>query len=947
MNGATTIRLANVIKAVTIVVTAVVAVAFVSRQKEAATDIPNRIPEAAPYLTSEAQVFPPPYEEYWATQNHPGQCANCHRKIFDEWNGSMMSNSWRDPVWRAAFLLLARAVSTNGECDTPSPPDGTPRAAHNPFAVQGRCASAFDIGSGKYTVSRPGSLLDAFCSRCHMPTNYVDNVPLRNVKTDGATGIETAIVDPKFNPTADNGTGIAFATLESQFRNTESGKAGIFCAVCHSYAATRDTPFHNYVKAPDSYVPAVGRQAREQVVLPQAIDILSVADPSKSNLGYAIGAGAYRLSPHALAFPERIGPMLSGSPPPGADTNTSSVFGHPVAWQQLDQSKHKGMHSALYVRAEMCAACHDVTNALPIKNQLGRWVGGFPIERTYTEWLGSRYADRPGNANFDPKFKRDCQSCHMQQDYGQPGTANTLYKDGKPLPIPSEPVATDGKARPSFTHHFVGGNALVPHLIGKDVDAAGVVAPYPELSTFSFSSADHKSPYSRGFWTNLDRKGSYAQQQRLAWDRLRNVLSMTVQGPAAAKAGSQAPIAITVANTGSGHNFPTGFPEGRIAWVAVHAVDLASGNELRIRDSFWKRSSVGVGDLTTHEMVDPAFPGCNWELPAASADPFSIQFKAVASLGNGCPTLDLPYAAPLNLVTNDRGLPMDAQGRVIDAASNPRGLPVFKDVNGNGDLFDDSFLRDTRLRPMPYTGAKISIDRYAIEIPEGTAGPIAVSTAVYYQSVEAIVAGKFLGNMVDDNTNFVLEPCVLGGLCDGRVPHTEPAVVEGAPPVPMIVRNWVINVDGARPDGTPPRFATYPEPGARDAYPDVVAKVSFSEPVAGVDARTFTLTDATGAVVPAAVDQIGPATFGLFPHRVLLKPGATYTARLAAGIADAAGNRTAEDRSWTFTVARDAEHATGNTAVPAGYVVAPQPVALIQPTKRTAKSAKGKRHGHL
>ena len=96
----------------------------------------------------------------------------------------------------------------------------------------------------------------------------------------------------------------------------------------------------------------------------------------------------------------------------------------------------------------------------------------------------------------------------------------------------SEPVATDGKPRPSFTHHFVGGNALVPHLIGKDVDATGNVAPYPELSTFSFSSADHKSPYSRGFWTNLDRKGGYAQQQRLAWDRLRNVLSMTLRGPA-------------------------------------------------------------------------------------------------------------------------------------------------------------------------------------------------------------------------------------------------------------------------------------------------------------------------------------------------------------------------------------------------------------------------------
>ena len=49
--------------------------------------------------------------------------------------------------------------------------------------------------------------------------------------------------------------------------------------------------------------------------------------------------------------------------------------------------------------AEFCSVCHDVTNPLTIKNRAGRWVGGFPIERTYAEWASSRYADRPGNAN--------------------------------------------------------------------------------------------------------------------------------------------------------------------------------------------------------------------------------------------------------------------------------------------------------------------------------------------------------------------------------------------------------------------------------------------------------------------------------------------------------------------------------------------------------------------
>src|SRR5258708_40166620 len=89
-------------------------------------DLPNRIPEAAPYVLAEAQAFPPPYHEHWMQEESPGQCQTCHQKIFDEWNGSMMSNSWRDPVWRSAFLLLARATSANGECDTPQPPDGTP-----------------------------------------------------------------------------------------------------------------------------------------------------------------------------------------------------------------------------------------------------------------------------------------------------------------------------------------------------------------------------------------------------------------------------------------------------------------------------------------------------------------------------------------------------------------------------------------------------------------------------------------------------------------------------------------------------------------------------------------------------------------------------------------------------------------------------------------------------
>ncbi len=908
-------------------------------------DIPNRLPEAAPYVVAETTAFAPPFHDHWEQEDSPGQCQTCHQKIFDEWNGSMMSNSWRDPVWRAAFLALARATSANGECDTPVPPDGTNKAVHNPFANQGECSSTFDIGTEKYKVSRPGSLLDFFCSRCHMPTDYVDNIPLRNIRYDNK--LENAPGDPNFNPTADNGTGIAFATLAPQYRNTDSGKSGIICAVCHTYAETRDTPFHNYNRAASAYIPAQGTKPRSELLASAQQDIFNVPDSARQNLGYSIGAGSYRLSPHAIGSPERFGPLAANMPASEKDTYTSQVFGQDIPYQKIDSAKHKGYHQAMFLRAEMCAACHDVTNALPIKNAIGKWVGGFPIERTYTEWANSVYADRPGNVNFDPKLKRDCQSCHMQQDYGQPGTAQTLYKDGKPLPPHVDRVANEGGGpHPFFTHHFVGGNAYVTGLIGKDVDQSGTIAPYPELSAFSFSSADEKSLYSRGFWTHTERKGAYAQQARLAWDRLRHVLSMDVQGPAKASANSSVPLAITIANTGSGHDFPTGFPEGRTAWLSLHAYDLASGKELPIYDSEWKRTSIGVGNLTTEAMIDPNFPGCNWKIPAGSADPYSMQFKAVASIGDGCPTLDLPYATALNLVTDKNGLPVDKDGKVIDK-NNSMALPQFKDINGNGDLFDDSFLRDTRFKPKGRPEYEKKINRYSVVIPPGTRGPVAVSAGVYYQSVEAVVALHFLGNLADTNNNFVLEPCVLGGLCDGRKPSTEPPVVEGAPPVPMVVRNWVISVDGGSAGTSVPRVATYPEAGARSAYQDTVVKVSFSEPVRGVSSSNFILTDSHGNNVPAWVDQVGDGTWGLFPDSIVLKAGESYTARLKAGICGLSGNCIREDKVWKFTVTKDPAQGTGDTTIPAGFTLPAQhtsstPVAARRQESRSTIAKAGK-----
>jgi hypothetical protein len=205
-----------------------------------------------------------------------------------------------------------------------------------------------------------------------------------------------------------------------------------------------------------------------------------------------------------------------------------------------------------------------------------------------------------------------------------------------------------------------------------------------------------------------------------------------------------------------------------------------------------------------------------------------------------------------------------------------------------------------------------------VVIPAGTAGPVAVTAAVYYQSFEAVVAKKFLGNLADTDSDRTLEPCTLKGSCDGRAPTVEPAVVEGAPPVPMEVRNWVIDVTGSN-DTIPPAVTTYPANGATEVYQDAVVKVHFSEPVTGIDNTTFTLVDGNGLSVPAFVDQIGDRTWALFPHRVFLNLRGAYTARVAAPICDTNNNCLTQPVSWSFTITRTAGAGTGNTSVPLGF----------------------------
>ncbi len=107
--------------------------------------------------------------------------------------------------------------------------------------------------------------------------------------------------------------------------------------------------------------------------------------------------------------------------------------------------------------------------------------------------------------------------------------------------------------------------------------------------------------------------------------------------------------------------------------------------------------------------------------------------------------------------------------------------------------------------------------------------------------------------------------------------------------------------------------------GATHVYHDVVPKAVFSAPVTGIDSSAITLADSSGVRVPASVHHIGDGTWGVFPDRVFLKPGETYTARVAAGMCGVSRNCTKRAVAWKFTVASKDEHGTGDTTIPSGF----------------------------
>ena len=206
-------------------------------------------------------------------------------------------------------------------------------------------------------------------------------------------------------------------------------------------------------------------------------------------------------------------------------------------------ASHQTTQSDFTLSANLCGTCHDVSNpafvagsepgvyevqALDAAHPDGDPRNMFPVERTFSEWTASEYA---AGGVYQPQFAGDkpdgivstCEDCHMAD------------VTGIACNEPGAPTRSD-----LGFHDMTGGNTFVPDILPDF---------YPgEVDVVQLQA------------------GKLRAQAMLT-------LAATMELSAITQNGLPA-VRVRLINE-TGHKLPSGYPEGRRAWINVKAVDGA------------------------------------------------------------------------------------------------------------------------------------------------------------------------------------------------------------------------------------------------------------------------------------------------------------------------------------------------------------------------------------
>ncbi len=188
---------------------------------------------------------------------------------------------------------------------------------------------------------------------------------------------------------------------------------------------------------------------------------------------------------------------------------------------------HDSAYSPLFEDSALCGQCHDVTNTfLPRVGSQGEVLADVvPIERTYSEWRASAYAD-PSSPEHTM-----CMGCHME-------------------PYEGRATKSGSSERILHSHRIVGGNTLAPLLVA------------------ALHDGNPSSPASlQGITPDAERAVAAAREQL---QRAARLLAVDVS-----ERDGTLVLRVRVENL-AGHKLPTGYAEGRRMWLA-HDVTFEDG----------------------------------------------------------------------------------------------------------------------------------------------------------------------------------------------------------------------------------------------------------------------------------------------------------------------------------------------------------------------------------
>lgn len=214
---------------------------------------------------------------------------------------------------------------------------------------------------------------------------------------------------------------------------------------------------------------------------------------------------------------------------------------------------HAWEYSSFIQSGEFCGSCHNVTS--PQIEQNGQlsyaqllWHDDkltdipMPIERTYSEWKNSRFADLIFQDDLEDTVGADlpvihqgqtCQGCHMP-------TSDDMAARACIFNAPGDRTGNLG------THQFVGGNSWIPQVIKN-------------------TYGDDLETVDEGIKELLDLSTGYATDMLQLNSALVDVTLVSVNA-------TEMVVDVKVTNL-TGHKLPTGYPEGRRMWLHVLATD--------------------------------------------------------------------------------------------------------------------------------------------------------------------------------------------------------------------------------------------------------------------------------------------------------------------------------------------------------------------------------------